>query len=98
MIHIGAASSLRAAGVDVNAVKTAVFSTVAKSTTALVGGHIDTVAAFWRSGIGPQGMAKQTARGGRERRAIAFGETASLRVRSKAPLRRQWNGHPTGAA
>lgn len=102
MNHIGAALPLRAGGVDVKAVKAVVFNTVAESVTAVVGGHIDivaatpstvlaqtqagnlrvlgiaapqrvagiyagvptwkeqgidTVAAFWHSVIGPQGMA-----------------------------------------
>jgi putative tricarboxylic transport membrane protein len=45
MNHIGAALPLRAGGVDVKAVKAVVFNTIAESVTAVVGGHIDIVAA-----------------------------------------------------
>ena len=45
MNHIGAALPLRAGGVDVKKVKAVVFNTVAESVTAVVGGHIDIVAA-----------------------------------------------------
>ena len=45
MNHIGAALPLRAGGVDVKQVKAVVFNTVAESVTAVVGGHIDIVAA-----------------------------------------------------
>lgn len=45
MNHIGAALPLRAGGVDVKLVKAVVFNTVAESVTAVVGGHIDIVAA-----------------------------------------------------
>lgn len=45
MNHIGAALPLRAGGVDVKALKAVVFNTVAESVTAVVGGHIDIVAA-----------------------------------------------------
>lgn len=45
MNHIGAALPLRAGGVDVKQVKAVVFNTVAESVTAVIGGHIDIVAA-----------------------------------------------------
>lgn len=45
MNHIGAALPMRAGGVDVKAVKAVVFNTVAEGVTAVVGGHIDMVAA-----------------------------------------------------
>jgi putative tricarboxylic transport membrane protein len=45
MNHIGAALPLKAGGVDVRAMKAVVFNTVAESVTAVVGGHIDIVAA-----------------------------------------------------
>jgi putative tricarboxylic transport membrane protein len=45
MNHIGAALPLKAGGVDVRSVKAVVFNTVAESVTAVVGGHIDIVAA-----------------------------------------------------
>ncbi len=45
MNHIGAALPLRAGGVDVKQVKAVVFNTIAESVTAVVGGHIDIVAA-----------------------------------------------------
>lgn len=45
MNHIGAALPMRAGGVDVKAVRAVVFNTIAESVTAVVGGHIDIVAA-----------------------------------------------------
>ena len=45
MNHIGAALPLHAGGVDVKAVKAVVFNTIAESVTAVVGGHINIVAA-----------------------------------------------------
>lgn len=45
MNHIGAALPMRAVGIDVRQVKAVVFNTVAESVTAVVGGHIDLVAA-----------------------------------------------------
>lgn len=45
MNHIGAALPLRIGGVDVKSVRAVVFNTIAESVTAVVGGHIDIVAA-----------------------------------------------------
>ncbi|HEV8518889.1 MAG TPA: tripartite tricarboxylate transporter substrate binding protein [Burkholderiales bacterium] len=71
MNHIGAALPLHAGGVDVKAVKAVVFNTIAESVTAVVGGHIDIVAAT------PSTVLSQVQAG----RLRVLGITAPQRVR-----------------